>query len=330
MRLPLLASIVLCAAVLTACSSDDTNPIETDNNSNVDNTTQDDDGDGFANGVDNCPAVFNPMQTAVIGNVTLLGDMCDDEDADAIFDAVDNCPLESNFAQLDFDGNTVGDACEVCGALDENGNELNPSCNIPIVLSDPEYFKDVTLRSEFGTDINRIRKWRIDVNYFVSGEPGAQLRAELDRIVAELNSMIDVELIEVDNEADSNFHIFFGSGEDYAANIQPGAEALVEGNWGLFWAYWNDNYELIGASMYVDMFRTFGITDQSHLLREELTQALGMWNDTAKYPDSIFYSVYAYTTEYLEVDREIIRTLYNPRVKVGMTDADLDLLFLEQ
>ena len=82
--------------------------------------------------------------------------------------------------------------------------------------------------------------------------------------------------------------------------------------------------------MYVDMFRTFGIDDQSHLLREELTQALGMWNDTAKYPDSIFYSVYAYTTEYLEVDREIIRTLYNPRVKVGMNDADLDLLFLEQ
>ena len=205
MRYSLLLSILLCTTVLTACSSDNNND---DDNTVIDIPFIDDDDDGFANNMDNCPLVFNPMQTASIGNITLSGDLCDDEDSDTIFDAMDNCPLQSNTDQSDFDGNTVGDICEVCGALDANGNELNPTCVIPIVLSDPEYFKNVTLRSEFGTDINRIRKWRTDINYFVSGEPGTQLRAELDRVVAELNTMIDVQLIEVENESDSNFHIF--------------------------------------------------------------------------------------------------------------------------
>jgi len=323
-------SVVLCSVVaLSACSSSDNDASgEGGNDDNI--TLVDDDEDGIANSADNCPFIFNPMQMATIGSNTISGDMCDDEDSDSVVDAVDNCPVVSNSNQSDIDGDTIGDACEVCGELDEDGNELNADCDVPIVLSDPEYFKDITLRSEFGRDINRIRKWRTDVKYFVSGQPSAELREELDRIVAELHTMIDIKLIEVDNESDSNFHVFFGSGEDYAANVEPRAASFIDSNWGLFWASWNNEYELFYATMYVDIFRTFGIDDQSHLLREEFTQALGMWNDTAKYPDSIFYTVYGYTTEYLEIDREVIRTLYNPKVKVGMTDADLDLLLLEQ
>ncbi len=333
MRTPLLVLILLCSTLLAACSSSDTTVVTDNTNngqsSNMGSGSTDDDNDGISNSNDNCPTQFNPMQTASIGNATLLGDLCDDEDFDSIFDAIDNCPLISNPDQNDFDGNTVGDLCEVCGALDANGIELNPNCVVDLFLSDIEYFKDVTLRSEFGNDVNRIRKWRKNVNYYISGVPSLELLLELDRIVAELSTMIDIELIEVDDESDSNFHIFFGSGEDYAANIQAGASEFVDDNWGLFWGYWNADFEMTRATMYVDMFRTLGIDDQKHLLREEFTQALGMWNDTSKYPGSMFHTSYGFTTEYLEIDREVIRTLYNPRVVVGMTDIDIDLLFLD-
>ena len=50
---------------------------------------------------------------------------------------------------------------------------------------------------------------------------------------------------------------------------------------------------------------------QKHLLREELTQALGFPNDSYKYEDSIFQQRWTEVTEYSILDKEIIRLHYN-------------------
>lgn len=72
------------------------------NNSDVD-------GDGIADGNDNCPAYANPGQQ--------------DSDADGIGDICDNCLDVNNPSQTDSDGDGVGNACDQdCPNLDE----LNP------------------------------------------------------------------------------------------------------------------------------------------------------------------------------------------------------------
>jgi hypothetical protein len=63
--------------------------------------------------------------------------------------------------------------------------------------------------------------------------------------------------------------------------------------------------------MYVDIERTKSRDAQRHLLREELTQSLGLINDTYDYPESIFYQGWTETTEYAPIDRELIQMLYN-------------------
>jgi hypothetical protein len=60
--------------------------------------TDDADGDGIADGYDNCPFVANPDQK--------------DTDGDGIGDACDNCPTVANRDQLDQDGDGIGDACD--------------------------------------------------------------------------------------------------------------------------------------------------------------------------------------------------------------------------
>src|SRR5450631_769646 len=60
--------------------------------------TDDADGDGIADGFDNCPFVANPDQK--------------DTDGDGIGDACDNCPTVANKDQLDENGNGIGDACD--------------------------------------------------------------------------------------------------------------------------------------------------------------------------------------------------------------------------
>jgi len=64
--------------------------------------TDDADGDGKADSVDNCPFASNRDQL--------------DADGDGVGSACDNCAALSNFSQLDTDGDTMGDSCD--GDLD--------------------------------------------------------------------------------------------------------------------------------------------------------------------------------------------------------------------
>jgi hypothetical protein len=76
-----------------------------------------DDGDTFADPIDNCPLVSNDGQADDNGNG--IGNACEgcpDADADGVCSDVDNCPATSNATQSDFDADGFGDACET-GAL---------------------------------------------------------------------------------------------------------------------------------------------------------------------------------------------------------------------
>jgi hypothetical protein len=63
--------------------------------------------------------------------------------------------------------------------------------------------------------------------------------------------------------------------------------------------------------MYIDTYRNGDETSHKHLLREELTQSLGLFNDSWEYPESIFYQGWTTTTEFAPIDRELIDMLYN-------------------
>jgi large repetitive protein len=104
----------------------------------------DQDGDGIADGADNCSTVFNPIRPLDNGKQGDLdgdgkGDACDvcpltanattcpkydakDRDADGKLDAADNCPLVSNTSQTDTDADGKGDACDDCPMTANVGN----------------------------------------------------------------------------------------------------------------------------------------------------------------------------------------------------------------
>ena len=72
--------------------------------------------------------------------------------------------------------------------------------------------------------------------------------------------------------------------------------------------------------MYVDTYRT-NITQAKHLLREEFTQSLGLARDSDKYLNSIFQSSWTETLSYTDLDKDLIRLLYHPKMSTGL-DAD--------
>lgn len=72
---------------------------------------EDSDGDGVADGVDNCPSVSNPVQ--------------ENSDGDSHGDACDNCPVNNNEDQADGDADGVGNVCDNC-VSDPNPLQLDP------------------------------------------------------------------------------------------------------------------------------------------------------------------------------------------------------------
>ncbi len=114
---------------------------------NGDYTASDDaDGDGIKDNVDNCPTIFNPIRPMDTNRKQVdtdgdgQGDICDpfplcaandetctspivvvdkDTDKDGIIDDEDNCPTVVNPDQKDTDNDGIGDACDTC----PNGND---------------------------------------------------------------------------------------------------------------------------------------------------------------------------------------------------------------
>ncbi|NER19115.1 DUF2927 domain-containing protein [Spongiivirga citrea] len=212
----------------------------------------------------------------------------------------------------------------VSSCADDNGNEIEVEALTTYELSVVDYFKDVALGFEFGNASEITRKWTGDMNVFVKGAQDANLLAELERIKNELNQLAtdNFEMNIVDSEAGANYIIFFGNSADYV-NLYPLQSNLVDSNWGLFSIFWNGNQQLNGGHMYIDIERA-NEQEQKHLLREELTQSLGLAKDSPEYDDSIFQQEWTRTNEYAQIDRDIIKLLYHPEVSTGLNAIQVD------
>lgn len=172
-----------------------------------------------------------------------------------------------------------------------------------------EYFKEICYGSEFGNQDRKPVRWESDMKIFVSGQKSDHLMEELKSIVSELNAIIDpIQISIVNNKSDANYVIYFCSASEYASAV-PDAKPYVDGNFGLFVV--NAGSKIYSGSMYVDIYRCGDVLTEKHILREELTQSLGLMKDSYSYENSIFYQGWTMTTSYAPIDIELIKILYN-------------------
>lgn len=169
-----------------------------------------------------------------------------------------------------------------------------------------EYFNEVAYGREFNQISGSLYKWDTDMKIYVDGEKPEYLMSELRKIVSELNYIINpIDIKIVSSKSQSNYVIYFGDDNTFKQRYNLYSPGLLDHNWGYFELYYGTGV------MYVDLYRTRNIESRKHLLREELTQSLGLVNDSYKYPESIFYQGWTTTTEFAPIDRELIDMLYN-------------------
>ncbi|MFY7945329.1 MAG: DUF2927 domain-containing protein [Crocinitomicaceae bacterium] len=186
------------------------------------------------------------------------------------------------------------------------------------VVSD--YYNEIAAHSEYAADgITSFNPstWKTDVKIFVKGKKDSVAYLELIKVINELNELINtIEIKIVDKEAEANIIAFFGWFMDYD-KIDPHVAPYTGENYGLAAIYPGENNDWIRGSFYVDVVRSEWLQEDQinlvkrHIVREELTQSLGLMNDSMKYPDSIFYQGWSLTTEYSDLDKQIIKMHYS-------------------
>ena len=201
-------------------------------------------------------------------------------------------------------------------------SELNAS-----QLEAISYFKEVALGFENGNSSEITRKWGTTMNVFVGGNPSSANTMTLQQAIADINQLAtDGFSIEIVNDSlVANCYLFFGSGLDFA-EIFPEEENNVNATTtGFFSVWWNN--DIINEARIVINPDLLNPTQQRSVILEEITQSTGLTNDSPLQPNSIFYETPSnpgYAPEYANIDRELIRLLYHPKMTVGLDETQVD------
>lgn len=134
-----------------------------------------------------------------------------------------------------------------------------------------------------------------------------------------LVTMSAVTSVRAVTPADGTIEIHFTAAKDF-----PDIESnYVPGNLGFVWVWWDSSQTVRAARVLIS---TTGTSQKvrDHLIREELTQALGLLQDSHNYPESIFYQGWSTVDSYAYIDKRIIWMLYREGVRAGMTPDEAE------
>ena len=92
-----------------------------------------------------------------------------------------------------------------------------------------DYFNKIAKNSEYGGECE-ISRWKTDMKIYVKGDKRDYLMEELNKIVSELNEIIDpIDIVIVDDIEESNYQILFGSEQEYN-DLDPGSKEHTPNN----------------------------------------------------------------------------------------------------
>ena len=177
------------------------------------------------------------------------------------------------------------------------------------------FYEEVTGLSEFtekGGEKFFQRKWNGVIPFAIwsVGNNIVDLKKEIARLLPELNIYMETaQFVPAKSAEDVKFWIILGD-EEVFLKLRPVAEPYLADNYGLFWCNWDKNSVMTSCTTYVDTERAEDPALQKHLLREEITQALGLMNDSPQFSDSMFYSRFSLTSQFSYRDVWSIYELY--------------------
>lgn len=180
-----------------------------------------------------------------------------------------------------------------------------------------EYFREVAFGAEYGPGAATIHKWRQPISIQVAGLQEKSDRRYLDAAIGELQALTGLG-VQV-GVTPANVIVHFVRGSEFG-KLVPGAPEAD--------GYVQVQYDATGEIRYgVVLIATDASAQQrGHAIREELCQLMGLLRDSRRYRSSIIYEGRSVATQLTALDRMLLRLLYRPEIRPGMSRTELDAL----
>lgn len=175
-----------------------------------------------------------------------------------------------------------------------------------------DYYVEVGMSSEFsnGNRIDYVRKWDRTVLVFVDGSPTAEDLNLMYRLFDALNEVDGFPGIRTCSDKDEATLIirFLGTDKFYPYVMAAIGDPNSDG-YSLIW--FSDGIITRGE---IGILTTLTQVNRNHVILEEIVQALGLQNDSYRYPDSLFYQGYNEPQWPTDMDWLVFRFLYRPEM----------------
>lgn len=184
------------------------------------------------------------------------------------------------------------------------------------------YFKEIALQVEYGSGSQLIHKWKEELKIKVIGEPSTGDSAALETTMDELNGLCgNLHMRHAQEDEEANVEMYFIPHSEFLTKNYV-AKSVLEDNWGLGIIWWNRFGEINRAVVLIATDQANSL-ERAHLIREELTQSLGLLNDSWEDPESMFYQGWG-TQDYTARDVKVVQMLYDPRINPNMAEFEVD------
>jgi Protein of unknown function (DUF2927) len=195
----------------------------------------------------------------------------------------------------------------------------NQNAKASYTHQEKEYFAEIALGSEFGSGRALIHKWGQQATVAVRGNQNPEDVRVVQELIEEINLAVGVPLLRF-TEQQAEITIYLAP----RAELKKYEPHYVNGNDGFFWLYWSWTNNIHKANIVVD--EGLETLTRHHVIREELTQSLGLANDSYRYEESIFFQAFTSVTTYSATDRAVMEMLYRCDVASGMNYEQLPAL----
>ena len=193
-----------------------------------------------------------------------------------------------------------------------------------------DYLIEIAYGREFSQDATKLLKWEGDIRIHIEieGDYQDEIQMAFLEIVSKLNALTPSITI-VPESRNPNYNVFVGPRSELS-KINPyffvdsiNTQGLVQ--------VWkninNDSAQYARAMVINDSIGAIRFQEIRNILQEEITQGLGLLNDSYKYPESIFYELQGSNDIMSPLDRKIIYMMYDNNVKAGFTEAQTRAIF---
>ena len=177
------------------------------------------------------------------------------------------------------------------------------------------WFKEVCLAAEFvnSGDPSYLQKWDHTIRYLIHGDPTNEDLTKLESFAQWLNTIEGFPgIYKTEDPSEANLNIYFCTHSEMCARMGEWARDLD----GAVTFWYDQNNRIYDAIICVR-------TDLNQHLRnavilEELYNGLGPIQDTALRSDSLIYAEFSEPQALTEIDKLILKLLYNPKMQCGM------------